>query len=225
MKTDRELQKDVMDELSWDPELIDIAPQIGVTAEKGMVTLSGQVDSYSKKLAAERAAQRVHGVNVLAVDLDVKFLPRFYKSDIEIAEMINKAIRWNSVVQNEDIEVMVENGWVTLSGAVSKHFESRATENAVKTIVGIKGIINNIRLNPAEVESQAIKDKITAAFHRSATIDSSSVHVQIIKNNVILSGTVRSWVEKKEAEKAVWSSPGVTSVENRLKIEFTPQLV
>lgn len=225
MKTDRELQKDVMDELSWDPELIDIAPQIGVTAEKGMVTLSGQVDSYSKKLAAERAAQRVHGVNVLAVDLDVKFLPRFYKSDIEIAEMINKAIRWNSVVQNEDIEVMVENGWVTLSGAVSRHFESRAAENAVKKIVGVKGIINNIHLNTSEVESQAIKDKIAAAFHRSATIDSSSVHVQIIKNNVILSGAVRSWAEKKEAEKAVWSSPGVISVENRLRVEFTPQLV
>lgn len=225
MKTDRELQEDVINELLWDPKLTDIASRIGVSAAKGMVTLSGKVDTYSQKVAAEHAAQRVHGVNVVALDIEVRVLPGFAKSDIEIAEMINNAIQWNSLIQNELIEVMVENGWVTLTGAVSWHFERRAVEAAVKNINGVKGIVNNISLIASELDSRVIKDKISAAFHRSATIDSSSIQVDVNKNSVILRGSVKSRRDKKDAEKAAWSSPGVTSVENRLIVELSPQFV
>lgn len=224
MKTDRELQEDVINELLWDPKLADIASKIGVSASRGMVTLSGEVDTYSQKIAAEHAAQRVHGVNVVALDIEVHALPSFAKSDIEIAKMINSAIQWNSLIQNEQIEVMVENGWVTLTGAVSWHFERRAVEAAVKNITGVKGIINNITLIASELDSRVIKDKISAAFHRSATIDSASIQVEVNKKSVILRGSVKSRKDKKDAEKAAWSSPGVTSVENRLIVELSPQL-
>ena len=225
MKTDQELQKDVINELRWDPKLTDIASKIGVSATKGMVTLSGEVETYSQKKAAEHAAQRVHGVNVVALDIEVRLLPRFAKTDIEIAKMINNAIQWHSLIQNEQIEVMVENGWVTLTGAVSWHFERRAVETAVKNIIGVKGIINNISLIASELEPKVIKGKISEAFHRSASIDSSSIQVDIDKNTVILKGSVRSRADKKDAEKAAWSSPGVSSVENRLKVELSPELV
>lgn len=225
MKTDQELQEDVMNELHWDPALGDIATQIGVTAKNGMVTLSGQVDSYSKKLAAEKAAQRVKGVNVVALDMEVHLYPSVSKSDIEIAEMVNNTIRWISVIQHEEVEVKVENGYVTLSGTVAWNYERKSIEEAVKRIVGIKGIANNILLKPAGLEPKEIKRKISAAFHRSAIIDSNAIDVSVTKNKIVLNGTVKSLAEKKEAERAAWSSPGVTSVENNLIIEPIYQLM
>lgn len=225
MKTDQELQEDVMNELHWDPVVRDVATQIGVTAKNGMVTLSGQVDSYGKKLAAEKAAQRVKGVNVVALDIEVHLYPSVSKSDIEIAEMVNNTIRWISVIQNEEVEVKVDNGYVTLSGTVDWNYERKSIEEAVKRIIGIKGIINNIVLKPAGLEPKEIKRKISAAFHRSAVIDSNAIDVSITKNKIALNGVVKSLAEKKEAERAAWSSPGVTSVENNLTIEPTYQFM
>ncbi|CAD5265571.1 MULTISPECIES: BON domain-containing protein [unclassified Imperialibacter] len=219
MKTNEELQKDVMEELKWDPLLRDVASQIGVTANEGVVTLSGLVDTYSKKLAAERAAQRVTGVNVVAVDLEVKIEAMHVKTDIEIADAINNALKWHSALKNEQIEVKVDNGWVYLTGFTYWDYERRATANAVRNLIGVKGVTNNIMLKSQTIDPKQIKGKIAAAFHRSATVDSSNLHVNVSGNHVTLSGKVRSWAEKREAEKVAWSSPGVTRVDNEIEID------
>ena len=219
MKTDEELQKDVMEELRWEPLLKDIAPHIGVTASDGVVTLSGLVDTYSKKLAAERAAQRVQGVKVVAIDLEIKLEKMDAISDIEIAGAVRNALRWYSAVNSDKVEVMVDAGWVYLSGTVDWEYERRSTAHAVRHLVGVRGVTNNIKIKSGELDAKEIRRKIAAAFHRSATVDSSAVHVEVTGSHVALYGKVRSLAEKKDAEKIAWASPGITAVDNHLEIE------
>jgi osmotically-inducible protein OsmY len=219
MKTNDELQKDVMAEIKWDPLLRGVATEIGVTAKDGVVTLSGLVDSYSKKLAAEHAAQRVQGVKVVAVDLEVKLGSIGRKTDIEIAETIKNALRWNSAVNDDEIEIKVDNGWVYLDGTVNWEYERRAAQRSVEDLIGVRGVTNNLTIKSQAIDPKEIKGKIAAAFHRSATIDSSSITIDVSGSRVTLKGTVRSWMEREDAEKAVWSSPGVLVVDNRIQID------
>ena len=219
MKTNDELQKDVMAEIKWDPLLRGVATEIGVTAKDGVVTLSGLVDSYSKKLAAEHAAQRVQGVKVVAVDLEVKLGSIGRKTDIEIAETIKNALRWNSAVNDDEIEIKVDNGWVYLDGTVNWEYERKAAQRSVEDLIGVRGVTNNLTIKSQAIDPKEIKDKIAAAFHRSATIDSSSITIDVSGSRVTLKGAVRSWMEREDAEKAVWSSPGVLVVDNRIQID------
>ena len=219
MKTDQELQEDVMAELRWEPLLKDVASQIGVTANDGVITLSGLVDTYSKKLAAERAAQRVMGVKVVAIDLEVKLGLLDAKSDIEIAEAVRNALRWHGAVNEDKIEVKVDNGWVHLDGSTEWDYERKAAANAVRNLVGVRGVSNNIVLKSRVIDPKDIKSKIAAAFHRSATVDSSAIKVEVSGTHLTLRGKVRSWAEKKQAEKIAWASPGVTMVENKVEID------
>jgi osmotically-inducible protein OsmY len=217
MKTNEELREDVMEEIKWDPSLKSVASEIGVTAKDGVVTLSGLVDTYSKKLAAEKAAQRVSGVKVVAVDIEVKAF-KLAKTDTEIAEAIRNALRWNSKVNEDKVEVKVDDGWVYLSGKVDWDYQKRAAQTNVEDLVGVKGITNSITVESKAINPIELKNKISSAYHRIATVDSSSIQVDVSGTTVTLRGTVRSWAEKKEAEDVAWSSPGVMTVNNKIEI-------
>ena len=216
MKTDLEIQKDVMDELKW--ELLTNANEIGVAVKDGIVTLSGTVDSYYKKLQAERAASKVLGVKAVAQEIGVHLSDRGVRNDAEIASAVLNALAWHSSIPEEKIKVKVEKGWVTLEGEVEWDFQRNYSKSAVENLQGVVGISNNIHITP-RLKSADIKNKIFSAFHRSATLDSDSINIATEGSKVILTGKVRSFIEKKDAERAAYLAPGVTQVENKLLID------
>ena len=216
MKTDVQIQKDVMEELKWEPGLR--ASDIGVTAKDGVVTLSGQVDSYLKKLSAERAAKRVVGVKAVAEDIQVGSSPSYAKTDSEIAAAALNALKWNSAVQDEKIKIKVEDGIVKLEGEVEWDFQRNHAKKALESLTGVKMVLNLISLKP-RVSADGIEQKIAAAFQRHASIDSKGIDVSVSGSKVILRGKVRSFAEKDDAADAAWAAPGVTSVENYIDIE------
>lgn len=219
MKTNEELRKDVVEEINWEPMLRDVASQIGVTANEGVITLSGLVNTYSQKLAAEQAAQRVAGVAVVAVDLEVKIIGKHQKSDIEIAAVVKDALKWNTAVKEDMIEVKVDDGWVYLDGTAQWEYQKRAAEYAVRDLMGVRGVTNRITVKTQVIDAKDIKSKISAAFHRSATVDSSNIILEVHGSRLTLRGKVRSWTEKKDAENAAWASPGVMVVDNKIEID------
>lgn len=218
MKTNEQLQKDVIEELKWEPMLRDVASQIGVMAEDGVITLSGRVLNYSQKICAEQAAQRVAGVKVIAEDIEVVMPANQLLSDTDIGLAVNHALKWHSAVNEDLIEIKVENGWVFLDGYCEWEYQKKAAENAVKDIAGVTKVINRISLKPV-VNPRDVKTKIAAAFHRSATLDANNLSIEAVGAKIILRGVVRSWAEKQEAERAAWSAPGVTQVENEISID------
>jgi len=216
MKSDFQIQKDVMDELKWDP-FISIS-EIGVSVKNGVVTLSGHVDTYSKKLAAEKAAKKVAGVKAVAEDLTVGISPSYRKTDSEIAEAVISALKWHSAVQDEKIKITVEDGTVKLEGEVDWEYQRNNVKTAVENLTGVRSVLDLIMVKP-RITPTDIQQKISAAFHRSATLDSGKITAEIIGSKVIIHGKVRSFMEKEDAERAVWNAPGVTSVESKIQIE------
>lgn len=221
MKTDNELQHDVIEEIQWDPQLKEIAHQIGIAASDGVITLSGIVDSYSKKLAAEKAAQRVHGVKVVAVDIEVRLSPGALKNDAEIAVAVKNALTWHTAVNEDQIEIKVDDGWIYLDGTVEWDYMKKAAENAVNNLVGVRGVTNRVRVQSKVVEPSDIRRKIIAAFHRSATVDSSNIQAEVSGGTVTLKGKVRTWAERQDAENAALASPGVLTVINKIEVDTT----
>ncbi|HTN19668.1 MAG TPA: BON domain-containing protein [Pelobium sp.] len=217
MKTDVQIQKDVMEELKWEPGLR--TSDIGVTAKDGVVTLSGQVDSYMKKLSAERAAKRVAGVKAVAEDIQIGPSPSYAKTDSEIAAAALNALKWNSAVQDEKIKIKVEDGIVKLEGEVEWDFQRNHAKKALESLTGVKMVLNLISLKP-KVSADGIEQKITAAFQRHASLDSKGIDVSVSGSKVILRGNVRSLAEKDDAADAAWAAPGVTSVENYIDVEI-----
>lgn len=216
MKTDSEIQKDVMAELKWEPYLT--ASEIGVAVKNGIVTLSGTVDSYSKKLSAEKAAKRISGVKAVAEDIEVKLPGNSKKTDADIAEAILYALKWNNAVDEEKIKVKVDNGWVTLEGETDWNYQKISAENAIKFLSGVTGITNDIKVKP-HITPSDIQNKIKVAFNRSAFADANNIKVSIDGSKVTLSGSVRSFAERKDAEDAAWFVPGVHQVINQLEIK------
>ncbi|WP_285057613.1 BON domain-containing protein [Pedobacter ginsengisoli] len=220
MKTDVQIQKDVMDELKWEPGLK--TSEIGVTAKDGVVTLSGQVDTYLKKLSAERAAKRVSGVKAVAEDIQVGSSPLYARTDSEIAAAALTALKWNSAVQEEKIKIKVEDGIVKLEGEVEWDYQRTQAKRSIESLTGVRMVINLISLKP-RVSADGIEEKIGAAFQRHASIDAKAIDVSVSGSKVILRGKVRSFTERDDAADAAWAAPGVTSVENHLSIEI-PEL-
>jgi len=216
MKTDSQIQKDVMAQLNWEPILN--ASEIGVGVKEGIVTLSGIVDTYTKKMMAEKAAKKVSGVKAVALDIQVGVSPLFRKTDSEIAETVLNALRLHTAVQEDRIKIKVEDGVVTLEGEVEWEYQRKAAVNAIENLPGVRNVLNYITVKPKVVASD-IEKKIDSAFHRSATIDAEKIRVETIGSKVTLKGKVRSMAEKDDAEDAAWSAPGVMTVENRLDIE------
>src|ERR1700731_2118775 len=215
MKSDSEIERDVRDELKWDPDLN--ADDIAVSVKNGVVTLAGFTKSYTDRLEAEAAAKRVAGVAAVANDIEVRLPAIDQRPDPDIARDAVASIKSQLPISSEHIKVVVKNGWVTLEDHVEWQYQKNTAEAAVRRLKGVRGVINNIVLKP-QVEPTDIKRKIQSAIKRLAEVDANRITVEANGSEVVLKGTVRSWVEREEAERAAWSAPGVTKVEDRIVV-------
>jgi len=215
MKTDTEIQKNVMDELKWDP--IMHSAEIGVIVKDGIVTLVGYVDNYSQRLAAENAAKRVKDVRAVAIDLAISLPDEQRRSDTDLAAAALNALKWSSFVPEDKIRLKVDGGWITMEGEVEWQFQKESAYSAVSDLIGVHGVINRINVRP-NITPVIVKDVIKKALERSADIEADSINILTDGGRIVLKGKVRSWAERKEVERAVWATPGVIDVKDELII-------
>ncbi|MFM1877413.1 MAG: hypothetical protein RLZZ241_279 [Bacteroidota bacterium] len=223
MKSDTQIKRDVQDELIWEPSVDET--HIGVAVVDGVVTLSGAVGSYAIKVAAENAAKRVKGVKAVAEDILVNYGMEDEKTDTEIAKAVVHALKWHASVPENSIVPKVENGWVYLNGQVRWGYQKESAKNAVKGLSGVKGVINSITIKQEDAQPQEIKNRIKAAFERSAALEARGIKISTQGHVVILEGIVHSIKEKEEAEFTAFNAPGVYEVKNNLIVRYTDALV
>ena len=217
MKNDAQIQTDVQNQLKWEPEMN--AAQIGVAVNNGIVTLSGIVDNYPKKLTAERIAKNVIGVKAVALDIQVGISPVNRKSDTEIAEACVNALRWDSSVPDDKLKVKVENATVTIEGTVEWGYQRLAAKNAIMKLTGVKGV-NNMVVVKQKPSSIDIKQRIRQSFITTAGHEADNIRLEVLGSKVVLRGSVKSHYEKEEAENTAWATPGVNEVENKIEVVF-----
>jgi osmotically-inducible protein OsmY len=217
MKTDTQVQQDVIAELKWEPSVN--AAQIGVEVKDGIVTLAGHVSSYAEKWDAERAAQRVSGVKALAIEMDVKLSGSSKRTDADIAGSAENALQWITYLPKDSVKVMVEDGWITLSGEVNWEYQRQTAAGAVRYLVGVTGVSNQIAIIP-KVSLSAVKSDIEAALKRRAQADAQKISVEVRGADVTLTGTVHSWSERELATHSAWGTPGVHNVVNNITVTY-----
>ena len=215
MKTDADLKRDVTAELAWDPAVK--ATAVGVAVKDGVVTLTGHLDTYAEKYAASRAVKRVAGVKAIALELDVKLAPNHKRSDTDIAESAEVALKWNTLVPVDAIKLTVDHGWVTLQGAVEWDYQRRSVEKAIRPLMGVVGISNEITLRN-QPKAADLSRRIEAALMRQAMREAEHIQVDVDGATVKLTGKVHSWQERDAAQGVAWSAPGVLAVVNDLRV-------
>jgi osmotically-inducible protein OsmY len=215
--TDEQIQREVLAELAWEPR---IRPnEIGVVVKDGVVALTGWVDSYTKRWAAEEAAHRVRGVKAVANEIEVRLPGTAERTDADIAAAAIQALRSDVFVPADRVEITVSKGFVTLRGTVDWQFQKEDAEKVIRRLPGVKGVLNSLTVKPPMTPSD-LKKKIEEALVRSAQTDAARITVEVHGSKVILRGIVRSWAEKQEAERTAWSAPGVTEVDNRITVAY-----
>jgi osmotically-inducible protein OsmY len=215
MKTDSDLKRDVAAELSWDPAVQ--ATAIGVAVKDGVVTLTGHLDTYAEKEATLRAVRRVGGVKAIAIEIDVKLSAQHLRSDTDIAASAEQALKWNTSVPVDAIRMTIDHGWITLQGEVEWEFQRRSVEQAIRPLMGVVGISDEIRLR-ARPQTADLAKKIEEALTRQALREARQIHVAVDGTTVRLTGTVHSWHERDAVQGIAWSAPGVRAVINELNI-------
>jgi osmotically-inducible protein OsmY len=215
MKKDLKLERAVRAELAWDPSID--AGEISVSAKSGIVTLNGMVKSLPEKWAAERAAQHVAGVKAIADEIVVTLPGESQHSDLDIAQAALNSLEWNASVPRNRIKVLVKDGFVTLDGDVEFYYQKSAAEHAVRYLLGVKGVYNEIDVKPA-VTAADVKSEIEKALERAAEVEAQQISVEAHDQRITLRGKVKTWVEREEAERAAWSAPGVSDVQNDIEI-------
>jgi osmotically-inducible protein OsmY len=223
MKSNQDLQKEIQDALKWEPLLH--AAEIGVIVKDGIVTLTGTVDSYAKKVEAENATKNVAGVKAIVEKIEIKHHSISAKiEDAEIAQNITQALKWNLEVPKEKVKVKVENGWITLEGELQWKYQSDCVITSIKNLLGVTGISNNIKIKPSTEDTIELQN-IVEALRRNWSIDDRNIEVSLNNHNVVMTGKVNSWYEKNEAERIAWNAPGVWNVINELEVEYKYEFV
>ena len=217
IKSDSQLQRDVIEELRWDPSVGRL--EVGVACKDGVITLSGNVDSFSRKLSVVKAAERVAGVKAVAEELRVTLPSSSVRSDTDIAHAVVAGLRWDVDVPDEGIKARVDGGWVWLEGQVEWQYQRSAAERAVRYLTGVQGVTNMITIK-ARAYAPDVKQRIESAIRRHAEQDARSISVEALDGQVTLRGTVRSWAEKSDAQNAAWGAPGVSKVDDQLTIRL-----
>ena len=215
MKNDKELQRDVLEELQWEPSVD--AAAIGVTVSDGIVTLTGHAPSYTEKVSAEEVAQHVQGARAVVNDIEVRLRGTGEHTDADISRAAVATLKWKTLVPDERIKITVSEGWVTLDGDVDWQYQKESAQEAVRHLLGVKGVYNQIVVKP-RASAAEVKSHIEAAFRRRAGLDAQKIRVEIQDGKLVLGGELHSWAERREAERTAWAAPGTTCVENLITV-------